>query len=134
MPLRTRRSSTRRAPGRLWGRWGSIAAHCSLESQNSPAIFQTPPFREFESQQIITIQSTNWVLSLGRRLVQPGAEPRTAAAWSKYLNRYLNTHVTDAPDLVLYSLRHAFRQMLRASNIGDELANKVFGHETGTVG
>ena len=70
----------------------------------------------------------------GRRLVQPGAEPRTAAAWSKYLNRYIRKHVADAPDLVLYSLRHSFRQMLRAANIGDELANKVFGHESGTVG
>lgn len=72
--------------------------------------------------------------ALGRRLVQPGPEARTAAAWSKYLNRYINKRVTDAPDLVLYSLRHSFRQMLRAANIGDELANKVFGHETGTVG
>jgi integrase len=70
----------------------------------------------------------------GRRLVQPGPEMRNAAAWSKYLNRYLNMHVTDAPDLVLYSLRHSFRQMLRAANIGDELANKIFGHESGTVG
>ncbi len=70
----------------------------------------------------------------GRRLVQPGAEPRTAAAWSKYLNRYIRKHVAEAPDLVLYSLRHSFRQMLRAANIGDELANKVFGHESGTVG
>jgi integrase len=72
--------------------------------------------------------------ALGRRLVQPGAEARTAAAWSKYLNRFINERVADAPDLVLYSLRHSFRQMLRAANIGDELANKVFGHKTGTVG
>ncbi len=70
----------------------------------------------------------------GRRLVQPDVKPRTSQAWSKYLNRYIDIHVTDAADLVLYSLRHSFRQMLRAANVGDELANKVFGHETGSVG
>jgi integrase len=47
--------------------------------------------------------------ALGRRLVRPGAEPRTTAAWSKYLNRFINEHVVDTPDLVLYSLRHSFR-------------------------
>ena len=72
--------------------------------------------------------------ALGRLLVQPGAETRSPAAWSKYLNRFIDKHVTDAPDLVLYSLRHSYRQMLRAGNIGDELINKVFGHKTGTVG
>ncbi|KXV79912.1 hypothetical protein AD953_00650, partial [Acetobacter malorum] len=35
---------------------------------------------------------------------------------------------------VLYSLRHAFRQMLRASGINEEIVNKVFGHETGKAG
>jgi integrase len=70
----------------------------------------------------------------GRLLVQFGAEKRSPSAWSKYLNRYINRHVSDEAGLVLYSLRHSFRQMLRAANIGDELANKVFGHDTGTVG
>ncbi len=67
-------------------------------------------------------------------LVQPGAEPRTPAAWSKLLNRHLNARVSDDPEVVLYSLRHSFRQMLRAGNIGDELADKIFGHSTGKVG
>jgi integrase len=69
----------------------------------------------------------------GYTLVQPGAEQRTAAAWSKWLNRYLKSQVSDDPTLVLYSLRHSFRQMLRAGNIGDELADKIFGHSTGKV-
>jgi hypothetical protein len=66
--------------------------------------------------------------------VQPGLEQRSAAAWSKWLNRYLNAKVSDDPRLVLYSLRHGFRQMLRAGNIGDELADKIFGHSNGKVG
>ena len=70
----------------------------------------------------------------GYALVQPGPEQRTAAAWSKWLNRYLNAKVSDDPRLVLYSLRHGFRQMLRAGNIGDELADKIFGHSNGKVG
>ncbi|OZB40386.1 MAG: hypothetical protein B7X48_05070 [Acidiphilium sp. 34-60-192] len=70
----------------------------------------------------------------GYSLVQSSEAPRSAAAWSKRLNRYLNANVVDDPGLVLYSLRHSFRQMLRASGIGDELADKVFGHSTGKVG
>jgi len=70
----------------------------------------------------------------GYSLVQPSAEPRTTAAWSKLLNRYLNSSVSDDAQVVLYSLRHSFRQMLRAGNIGDELANKIFGHSSGSVG
>jgi hypothetical protein len=46
--------------------------------------------------------------SLGRQLVQPGAETRNSAAWSKFLNRYIDMQVADLPDLVLYSLRHGF--------------------------
>lgn len=70
----------------------------------------------------------------GYSLVQPGPERRTAAAWSKFLNRYLNARVSGDPEVVLHSLRHSFRQMLRAANIGDELADKIFGHSTGKVG
>jgi integrase len=70
----------------------------------------------------------------GYTLVQLGVAQRTAAAWSKWLNRHLNAKVSDDPQLVLYSLRHSFRQMLRAGNIGDELADKIFGHSTGKVG
>lgn len=35
MPEITRRSSTRRAPGWFFGRWGSIAAHALSDSQNN---------------------------------------------------------------------------------------------------
>nr|WP_284257513.1 hypothetical protein [Acidocella aquatica] len=72
--------------------------------------------------------------ALGYTLVQPETKPRTSAAWSKFLNRYINDSVADDPTLVLYSLRHSFRQMLRAGNIGDELADKIFAHSSGKVG
>jgi hypothetical protein len=42
--------------------------------------------------------------------------------------------VSDDSKVVLYSLRHGFRQMLRAGNIGDELADKIFGRSNGKVG
>ena len=70
----------------------------------------------------------------GYTLVQPETKQKNPAAWSKFLNRYLNDAVIDDPALVLYSLRHSFRQMLRAGNIGDELADKIFAHSTGKVG
>lgn len=52
----------------------------------------------------------------------------SCADWSKWTNRYLDAIGLDAPDTATYSLRHNFRQMLRAAGIGDELMNKVFGH------
>ncbi len=70
----------------------------------------------------------------GYTLVQPAPQQRSASAWSKCLNRYINQHVSDDSKLVLYSLRHSFRQMLRAANIGDELADKIFGHSNDKVG
>lgn len=70
----------------------------------------------------------------GYTLVQPGPAQRTASSWSKRLNRYIHKNVADDPKLVLYSLRHNFRQMLRAANIGDELADKIFGHSSDKVG
>jgi integrase len=70
----------------------------------------------------------------GYTLVQPSPVQQSAGWWSKRLNRYLNSNVTDDPRLVLYSLRHSFRQMLRAANIGDELCDKIFGHSNGKVG
>ncbi|QQX90342.1 hypothetical protein IGS75_09030 [Gluconobacter sphaericus] len=77
----------------------------------------------------------------GRLLLDDGKrtarnpEPRNAGAWSKRIGRYFDAiGFGDNPELVLYSLRHAFRQMLRASGINEEIVNKVFGHETGKAG
>jgi len=70
----------------------------------------------------------------GFPLFQPGAVPLSAAAWSKRLNRYISRTISNDPTLVLYSLRHSFRQMLRAAAIGEELADKVFGHSSDRVG
>lgn len=65
-----------------------------------------------------------------RRLVEG---PQSSNDWSKWCNRYLDDIGFTDEKLTLYSLRHAFKQMLRAANIGDELQNKVFGHEGGVA-
>lgn len=65
----------------------------------------------------------------GRLLVEPQGGPRPAQAWSKRLNRYLDDIGLDDPALVCHSLRHTFRQMLRASGLNVEIINKIFGHE-----
>ncbi len=54
--------------------------------------------------------------------------------WSGWTNAYLdNIGITDRA-VTGYSLRHNFRQMLRASGITQELMDKVFGHEGQSVG
>ena len=64
----------------------------------------------------------------GRGLV---TGPNGSEDWSKWCNRYMDDIGLTDERLTLYSLRHSFRQMLRAANIGDELTNKIFGHEGG---
>ncbi|KPF84311.1 hypothetical protein IP70_16430 [alpha proteobacterium AAP38] len=59
---------------------------------------------------------------------------KSGEAWSKWGNRYLDQIGIANSEVTLHSLRHNFRQMLRASGIGDELSNKVFGHDNGTAG
>ncbi|WP_342627836.1 DUF6538 domain-containing protein [Nguyenibacter vanlangensis] len=70
----------------------------------------------------------------GRLLMDDGREKRSPDAWSKRLNRYLDDIGLTDDALVTYSLRHSFRQMLRAANLNHEVVNRVFGHETGEVG
>lgn len=67
----------------------------------------------------------------GRGMVQG---PEASDDWSKWSNRYLVNIGLKAPGLVTYSLRHSFRQALRAAGLHEELADKVFGHEGKSVG
>jgi integrase len=70
----------------------------------------------------------------GYTLFQPGPKPLTSSVWSKRFARYIGEIISEDPTLVLYSLRHSFRQMLRAAAIGEELADKIFGHTSDRVG
>lgn len=67
----------------------------------------------------------------GRGMVQG---PNASADWSKWLNRYLDDIGLDDPSIVAYSLRHNFRQQLRAADLHPEIVDKVFGHESDAVG
>ncbi|MCX5614096.1 site-specific integrase [Bombella saccharophila] len=61
----------------------------------------------------------------------PSGRLRSEQASMTRLNRLIRTVFPDDLDLMGYSFRHHFRQMLSASNIGLELSNKVFGHRGG---
>lgn len=67
----------------------------------------------------------------GRGMVEG---PNGSADWSKWLNRYMDDIGLDDPAVVAYSLRHNFRQQLRATSLHPEIINKVFGHEGENVG
>ena len=60
--------------------------------------------------------------------------PNASADWSKWLNRYLDDIGLDDPTIVSYSLRHNFRQQLRAADLHPEIVDKIFGHEGDAVG
>jgi integrase len=69
--------------------------------------------------------------SRGRRLVEGPDEP---ARWTKWTNYYLDEIGLDSEEVSPYSLRHVFRQQLRAADLHPELADKVFGHKGQSVG
>jgi hypothetical protein len=54
MPLITRRSSTRRGPVWTIGRCGSIAAHCTSLSQNTPDTVHPPLFARVNHRTSLT--------------------------------------------------------------------------------
>ncbi|PWC45875.1 DUF6538 domain-containing protein [Azospirillum sp. TSO22-1] len=67
----------------------------------------------------------------GRKMVEG---PNGSKDWSKWTNRYLDDIGIDDPTVVAYSLRHNFRQQLRAAGLHPEIVDKVFGHEGESVG
>src|SRR5690606_25773202 len=69
--------------------------------------------------------------SHGRRLVEGRNEP---ASWSKWSNYYLDEIGLDSEDVSPYSLRHVYRQQLRAADLHPELVDKIFGHKGQSVG
>lgn len=54
--------------------------------------------------------------------------------WSKWTNRYIDDVGVDDPSVVAYSLRHNFRQALRAANLHIETTDRIFGHAGKGVG
>lgn len=74
--------------------------------------------------------------SKGQKLIPyPSATiENEASGWSKRTNHYLNEIGLTEKNLVTYSFRHTFRQVLRVSGINQEIVDKIFGHETGEVG
>ncbi|WP_186465535.1 hypothetical protein, partial [Nitrospirillum viridazoti] len=75
-----------------------------------------------------------WAATRQRRGLGMVQGPNAYDDWSKWTNRYLLNIGLKAPGLVTYSLRHSFRQALRAANLHEELVDKVFGHEGDSVG
>jgi integrase len=68
------------------------------------------------------------------RYLFPSRAQSASGGWSKWGNRFIDLYVAEDPLLTLYSLRHCYRQMQRAADLGDELRNKVFGHSTDKAG
>jgi len=73
MPLITRRSSTRLAPGWFLGRCGSIAAQASSLSQNSPLIHASETPRTLGITQTVQSQHPDWVRTLEAIAVPVGS-------------------------------------------------------------
>ncbi|MDF3626150.1 hypothetical protein, partial [Brytella acorum] len=100
------------------------------KTQNSPRLVPVLP-------QLKSLGFLNYVdrqKRAGRMLMEPSQGAITAEGWSKRINRYLQDIGLTDNNLVAYSFRHSFRQMLRVSDLNMEIINKIFGHETGSVG
>lgn len=102
------------------------------KTQNSPRLIPILP----QLQKVGFLNYAREQEPKGLKLIPyPNANVQDEAdAWSKRLNRYIDDIGIDKDNLVCYSFRHNFRQMLRVSGINHEIVNKIFGHETGEVG
>jgi integrase len=60
--------------------------------------------------------------------------PGGAKAWTKWFRRYLNSIAITDTRKVLHSLRHGFKDALRAAGIPEDLNDALTGHTLGTVG
>lgn len=99
----------------------------ATKTQNAPRLIPIIP----ELQEVGFIEWCAEQQSRGRRLVEGPDAPED---WSKWLNRYLDAIGLDDEALVFYSLRHNFRQQLRAADLHPEIVDKIFGHEGQSVG
>jgi integrase len=75
-----------------------------------------------------------WAANQARRGLGMVQGPNGSDDWSKWLNRYMDAVGLDDPTIVAYSLRHNFRQQLRAADLHPEIVDKIFGHEGEAVG
>lgn len=75
-----------------------------------------------------------WAAEQSRRGRGMVAGPNASDDWSKWLNKYLDDIGINDPTVVAYSLRHNFRQQLRAAELHPEIVDKVFGHEGESTG
>jgi site-specific recombinase XerD len=87
--------------------------------------------------EMIKLGFVKWCASRSRSsqfLFTGGGEENSARSWSKWGCEYIDKHVIEDPKLVLYSLRHNYRQMQRSGTLSIELMDKVFGHTNKKVG
>lgn len=67
-------------------------------------------------------------------LLQPGPRGGYAEGWSKWFGRYLRSIGIRNSNRVFHSLRHTFKDALRASVDSEELQDALLGHSGGGVG
>ena len=100
------------------------------KTHNSPRLIPILP----ELRRLGFIQHAKKQEMDGLGLVEYRRRPMNADSWSKRLNRYIDDIGIKDDNVVAYSFRHTFRQMLRVSGLNMEIINKIFGHETGETG
>jgi hypothetical protein len=58
-----------------------------------------------------------------------------ASAWTKWFSRYIRAHGINDKNNVFHSLRHNFKDALRAAKVPEDLNDALIGHSTrGSVG
>jgi integrase len=60
--------------------------------------------------------------------------PSALKAWTKWFTRYLRKAGVEDERKVFHSLRHTFKDALRAANVGEDLNDALCGQKNSTVG
>ena len=67
-------------------------------------------------------------------LLTPGPRGSFAEGWSKWFGRYIRDIGITSPNRVFHSLRHSFKDALRAAGVSEDVNDALTGHSGGGVG
>ena len=67
-------------------------------------------------------------------LLQPGPRGGYAEGWSKWFGRYIRDIGINNPNRVFHSLRHSFKDALRAGGVNEDVNDALLGQSGGGVG
>jgi integrase len=128
----TRRMAIDITQDKATGQWvieiyANKAAGQSLKTKGSARTLPIHP-------ELIRLGFLDYVKQQKGRLFPATATDKAANAWTQWFGRYLDRLEISGGRKGLHSLRHGFKDQLRAGGVAEDLNDAITGHSNGSVG